>query len=275
MPRSVFMATKRGLILRSEPREGRSLLLDETIFARLAQLAQQPGVVAIGEIGLDYHYNFSPPDVQRAVLARQLELAHELGLPVILHNRESDQDLRQIVDAAPAPLRGVLHCFLADQAMADWALARGLYMGVAGPITFKNVRHLPEIIRRVPFDRLLIETDCPYLAPHPKRGRRNEPAYVRYVAEGLARVLSLSPEEVAERSTGKRLPPFGDRVTCSPDLSIVIVNWNVAVLLRGCLRSILDSAGCAPRSGRPAYRLPVMPCRSAWSTTPRPTAAWR
>jgi TatD DNase family protein len=184
----------------SQPREGRSLLLDETTFARLAQLAQQPGVVAIGEIGLDYHYDFSPPDVQRAVLARQLDLAHALGLPVILHNRESDQDLRQIVDAAHAPVRGVLHCFLADQAMADWALACGLYMGVAGPITFKNVHHLPEIIRRVPLDRLLIETDCPYLAPHPKRGQRNEPAYVQYVAEALARVLSLSPEEVAERS---------------------------------------------------------------------------
>ena len=139
--------------------------------------------------------------VQRAVLARQLELAHALGLPVILHNRQSDQDLQQIVDAAPGPLRGVLHCFLANQPMADWALARGLYIGVAGPITFKNVRHLPEIVRRVPLDRLLIETDCPYLAPHPKRGQRNEPAYVRYVAEGLAAVLGLSPNEMAGRAT--------------------------------------------------------------------------
>jgi TatD DNase family protein len=180
---------------------GQAPLLDDASFARLTQLAGQPGVVAIGEIGLDYHYNFSPPEVQRAVLARQLELAHRVGLPVILHNRESDSDLCRVVEASPGPLRGVLHCFLADQVMAEWALARGLYIGVAGPITFRNARHLPEIVRRMPLDRLLVETDCPYLAPHPKRGQRNEPAYVRFVVEGLARALNLSEQEVAERST--------------------------------------------------------------------------
>jgi len=190
---------------------GQAPRLDDAVFADLAHLARQPGVVAIGEIGLDYHYNFSPPRVQRAVMAKQLELAYELGLPVILHNRESDQDLRELVDAAPSPLRGVLHCFLADQAMADWALARGLYIGVAGPITFKNNGHLPEIIRGVPLDRLLVETDCHYLSPHPKRGRRNEPAHVRLVANGLASVLGLEAQEIAERTTenGRRLFGIG------------------------------------------------------------------
>ena len=195
-----------------------NLELDEWTFERLKGMARLPGVVAIGEIGLDYHYDFSPREVQRAVLERQLALACELELPVILHNRESDDDLRRSVEAAPRSLRGVLHCFLADQGMADWALARGLYIGVAGPITFENVRHLPDIVRQIPLDRLLIETDSPYLAPHPRRGqvllphtvnekqnlsggRRNEPAFVRYVAERLAEILGLPLDELARRTT--------------------------------------------------------------------------
>jgi len=184
--------------------------LDEATIERVVELAGEPGVVAIGEIGLDYHYDFAPRAVQRATLARQLALAAELNLPVILHNRESDEDMRRTVDAAPATLRGVMHCFLSDQAMADWALARGLYIGVAGPITtFKNVRDLAEIVRHVPLERLLIETDCPYLAPHPKRGHRNEPAYVRYVAEKLAQVLGLPLDEVARRTTENAHRLFG------------------------------------------------------------------
>jgi TatD DNase family protein len=138
-------------------------------FSQIADLATQPGVVAIGEIGLDYHYLLSPAQTQRLVLGHQLQLAHDLDLPVILHNRESDADLRALLEAAP-PVRGVLHCFLADAEMARWALDKGLYLGVAGPITFPNVRHLAEILREAPLDRLLIETDCPYLAPQPVRG---------------------------------------------------------------------------------------------------------
>lgn len=185
------------------------LELDGSTFRRLEQLASSPGVVAIGEIGLDYHYDFSPRDVQRAVLERQLILACELDLPVILHNRESDTDLRRIVEAAPRSVRGVLHCFLADQEMADWALARGLYIGIAGPITFESVRHLPDIARRIPLDRLLIETDAPYLAPRPHRGRRNEPAFVRHVAERLAEILGLSLEDLARRTTENACRLFG------------------------------------------------------------------
>jgi len=204
--------------LRQTPDKPQSLELDERAFERLREMAMERGVVAVGEIGLDYHYDFSPREAQRLVLARQLALAGELGLPVILHNRESDEDLRRAVEAAPRSLRGVLHCFLADQKMADWALARGLYIGVAGPITFEKVRHLPDIVRRVPLDRLLIETDAPYLTPRPKRGQvllphtvnekqdlsggqRNEPAFVRYVAERLAEVLGLPLDELAHRTT--------------------------------------------------------------------------
>jgi len=195
--------------LHQAPGQKGGLELDERVWERLRQLAGLPGVVAIGEIGLDYHYDFSPREAQRLVLARQLALAGELDLPVVLHNREADQDLRRLVEAAPRPSRGVLHCFLADQEMADWALARGLYIGVAGPITFEKVRHLPDIVRRVPLDRLLVETDAPYLAPYPKRGQRNEPAFVRYVAERLAGILGLPLDELAQRTTENAYRLFG------------------------------------------------------------------
>ena len=179
------------------------------MFERLAELASRPEVVAIGEIGLDYHYDFSPRSAQRAVLERQLALACDLDLPVILHNRESDEDLRRLVDAAPSALRGVLHCFLADEAMAEWAISRGLNIGIAGPITFANASHLSVVVRQVPLGRLLIETDCPYLAPNPKRGRRNEPAYVRYVAEKLAEMLGVSLAEIARRTADNACCLFG------------------------------------------------------------------
>lgn len=186
--------------IRANPAAEAGYELDEDVFADLAELAHQPGVVALGEIGLDYHYDFSPREVQCAVLARQLTLAAKLDLPIILHNRESDTDLRRVVEAAPPSLRGVLHCFLADQEMAEWAVGRGFYLGVAGPITFKNAGPLAKILSKVPLERLLIETDCPYLAPHPKRGQRNEPSFVRYVATGLADVLGISVDALARRT---------------------------------------------------------------------------
>jgi TatD DNase family protein len=185
--------------------EANSAMADGTVseeaMARLTTWAKEPGVVAIGEIGLDYHYDFSPRDIQRVALRRQLRLARDLELPVILHNREADEDLRQALDALDFSVRGVLHCFMADNAMAAWALDRGLYIGIAGPITFRSVAHLPDIVRRIPLDRLLVETDCPWLAPHPRRGRRNEPAYVRHVAKRLAEILGLSVQDVAAQTT--------------------------------------------------------------------------
>lgn len=189
--------------------EGEQATLLEAVFDELATLAKHERVVALGEMGLDYHYDFSPRPVQRAALARQLALAASMGLPVILHNRESDADFRQIVEAGPQGLRGVLHCFLADRAMAEWALARGLYLGIGGPITFRNVTHLDEIVAWMPRERLLIETDCPYLAPHPMRGRRNEPAFVRHVAEHIAGVWGATVEEVARQTTTNANRLFG------------------------------------------------------------------
>lgn len=190
--------------------------LDEGVFTALHALIASSRqnvmgakIVALGELGLDYHYDFSPRDVQRAVLERLLALAEAWGLAVVLHNRESDADLRAIVDNASPHLRGVLHCFLADDAMADWALARGLYLGVAGPITFERVTHLPAIIRRAPRDRILIETDCPYLAPHPRRGQRNEPSFVTHIAARVAELWGLTSAEVGRLTAENASRLFG------------------------------------------------------------------
>lgn len=184
-------------------------VVDEEALERLKELARHPRVVAIGEIGLDYHYDFSPREVQRAVFARQLALASELGLPVILHSREAEDDLRSIIEAAPAKVRGVWHCFWAEAPFAEWALARGFYLGVAGPISFKNAELLGRIVQGAPLDRLLIETDSPYLAPHPMRGRRNEPAYVVHVAEHLAKWRGLAGREIGEITSANAVTLFG------------------------------------------------------------------
>jgi len=175
----------------------------------LEALAGKRGVVAIGEIGLDHHYDFSPRPTQAAALRQQLALAAELGLPVILHTREADVELRAIVDQAPDTIRGVMHCFLSDQAMATWALARGLYLGFGGAVTFKNAQHVQEIVTQVPLDRILIETDAPYMAPHPYRGKRNEPAYVGLVAERIAQLRGCETAEIAQRTFDNAVRLFG------------------------------------------------------------------
>lgn len=172
-------------------------------------LAAHPKVVAIGEIGLDYYWDKAPKDVQRRAFEAQLTLAADLGLPVIVHNRETDADLLPIladwVAALPDPLRerpGVLHSFSAPGPVADRALALGFYLGFTGPVTFKKAGDLRAIAARIPADRILIETDGPFLTPEPYRGRRpNRPAYVRYVAERIAQVRGISFEECAAQTT--------------------------------------------------------------------------
>lgn len=159
----------------------------------LARLAGRPKVVAIGEVGLDYHYNYSPPEVQQEVLARQLALARRLGLPVIVHDREAHADVRRLLVAGP----GIVHCFSGEAGLAVGLIERGFYLSFAGNITFPAAAELREVAAAVPVDRLLIETDCPYLAPVPYRGRCNEPAYVAEVAREVARVRGMVPEEVA------------------------------------------------------------------------------
>lgn len=209
----------------------------DTWLDRLRALAAHPKVVAIGEIGLDYYWDKTPPATQHHALARQLDLAAELGLPVIIHNREASADVVRLLAAAgerggrgaedsaqaspPAPRHappGVLHSFSADWATAEAALALGFYLGFTGPLTYKKADELRAIAARTPLDRIVVETDAPYLTPQPHRGRRNEPAYVRLVAERLAEVRGLPYEEAAAATTANarrlffdsRRPPSAD-----------------------------------------------------------------
>ena len=170
----------------------------------LRRLAAHPKVVAIGEIGLDYYWDKTPMEIQHHALARQLELAHELHLPVIIHNREANADI--LAQLAASPLRGgdrpgVLHSFSGDWSMAEAALAMGFYLGFTGPLTYKKADEMRAVATRAHLDRILIETDAPYLTPQPYRGKRNEPAYVRFVAERLAELRGLAVEEIARITT--------------------------------------------------------------------------
>ena len=165
------------------------------------QIAATPAARAIGEIGLDYHYDFSPRDVQHAVFRAQVRLARELALPVVIHTREADDDtIRILREEGGGELRGVLHCFTGGPTLADAGLQLGFAISLAGIVTFPKAADLRETVRLVPLDRLLAETDSPFLAPAPYRGRRNEPAYVRHVVAALAGLRGTSAEEMAART---------------------------------------------------------------------------
>jgi TatD DNase family protein len=166
------------------------------------QVAATPSARAIGEIGLDYHYDFSPRDVQQAVFRAQIRLARELGRPVVIHTREADADTVAILrEEGGSNLRGVLHCFTGDRALARAGLEIGFHISLAGIITFPKAGDLRETARLVPLDRLLAETDSPFLAPVPFRGKRNEPAYVAHVIAALAALHAVDTAELARRTT--------------------------------------------------------------------------
>ena len=170
-------------------------------------LAQLPKTVAIGEIGLDYYWAENPPrDFQQQVLRQQLALARELALPVIIHDREAHADTLAIVREFPG-VTGVFHCFSGSPEMARELLKMGWYLGFDGPVTYKNARRAPEVAAVTPLDRMLIETDSPYMTPVPYRGRRNDSGYVHLVAEKLAEWKGVTPEEMARVTTenGTRL----------------------------------------------------------------------
>jgi TatD DNase family protein len=180
-------------------------------FDALRVLLAHPKVVAAGEIGLDYHYNFSPPETQREVFARQLDMAAEARLPVIIHAREAWPDTFRILEErwAHASLPGIMHCFSGGWAEAERALAMGFYISFAGVVTFPKAVPIQEAARRVPADRILIETDAPYLAPVPHRGKRNEPAFVASTARKLAELRGVSFEEIAEITAANFKNLFG------------------------------------------------------------------
>ena len=178
--------------------------LDGAGIERLRHLAAHPKVVAIGEIGLDYYRDYTPHDVQRNVFWRQLELAADLGLPIIVHNRDASVDTMSIlaewVDDHPERC-GVLHSYSAGPEWLDKTVELGLSVGISGPVTFSKSVDLQQVARIVPLERLLLETDAPFLTPEPYRGRRNEPAYVRYVAETIAHLRGLDPQVLGEQTT--------------------------------------------------------------------------
>jgi TatD DNase family protein len=180
---------------------------DETIDI-LRDLAANPKVKAIGEIGLDYHYDFSPRDVQKKRFMEQIDLAKQLKLPIIVHDRESHRDIMDIFHKMNVKdMGGVLHSFSGSVEMAKECLKLGFYLSISGPLTFKNNIKTVEVVKEIPLDMLLIETDSPYLTPVPYRGQRNYPGYVRYVAEKVAEIKGISFEEVAQKTleNGKRL----------------------------------------------------------------------
>jgi len=190
------------------PHDAKDVGADE--LKKLKELAAAPKVVAVGETGLDYYYDHSPREVQRRVFAEFIHLARETGLPIVVHERDAAQDVADLLRAEGArKLRGVIHCFTGDYEAACAYLDLGFYISFTGIITFKNADALRDVVRKVPLERMLVETDSPYLTPVPHRGRRNEPAYVRYVGETIASVKGLSLEEVARGTTQNVRELFG------------------------------------------------------------------
>ena len=176
--------------------------IGEGWYESFRSLAQHPKVVAYGEIGLDYHYDHSPREIQRQRFREQIHLARELALPLVIHTREAQEDTVMILrEEGAVDVGGVFHCFSGDMWLAKDALDLGFYLSFSGVLTFKNATMLRDIAKTVPLDRLMVETDCPYLAPVPYRGKRNEPAYVQYVAETLAEIRGNGSVEFIARAT--------------------------------------------------------------------------
>lgn len=168
----------------------------------LEELSSHKKVVALGEMGLDYHWDKSPKDVQKEVFRKQIQLAKKVKLPIIIHNREATQDIVDILQEEKAEeVGGIMHCFSGSVDIAKQCIAMNFYISLGGPVTFKNAKKPKEVAKEIPLEHLLIETDCPFLAPHPNRGKRNEPAYVSLVAEEIARLKNTSFEEVAKHTT--------------------------------------------------------------------------
>ncbi|MGD9495207.1 MAG: TatD family hydrolase [Armatimonadota bacterium] len=188
-------------------------VVTEDVLAEMAELAQGEGIVAIGETGLDFYRDLSPRDQQELAFIQQIHLARELGLPLVVHSRDAHERTLTILERETAgTLRGVMHCFSGDLAIAERTLALGMHIGIAGPVTYPNAGKLAQVAAQVPLDRLLIETDCPYLAPQRYRGQRNEPAYVIYVAERIAQLRGISFDEVARATSANAAKLFGIEV---------------------------------------------------------------
>ena len=185
--------------------------------AELIALAGHPKVVAFGETGLDFFYDHSPRDRQEALFRRHIEAARETGLPVIVHTRDADARMAEILaeERGQGAFPGVVHCFSGGRALAESVVEVGLYISLSGIVTFKSAEALRDVIREVPIERILVETDSPYLAPIPKRGKRNEPAFTTYTAAKVAEIQGVSPDELAAVTTANFFRLFGKAVMAS------------------------------------------------------------
>ncbi|CDQ37784.1 MULTISPECIES: TatD family hydrolase [Virgibacillus] len=178
--------------------------------AWIEELSSHPKVVAIGEMGLDYHWDKSPKDVQKEVFRKQIRLAKKVNMPIIIHNREATEDIIDILKQENAEvIGGIMHCYNDSADYVQTCLDMNFYISLGGPVTFKNATLPKEVAVQVPMDRLLIETDAPFLAPHPNRGKRNEPAYVKLVAEKIAELRETTLDEICENTTKNAISLFG------------------------------------------------------------------
>lgn len=176
----------------------------------IKELSSHEKVVALGEMGLDYYWDKSPKDIQQEVFRKQIALAKEVKLPIVIHNRDATADVVKILKEEGAEeVGGIMHCYSGSVEVAKECLDMNFYISLGGPVTFKNAKKPKEVAEEIPLNRLLIETDAPYLAPHPYRGKRNEPSYVPLVAKEIAEIKNLSIEEVAEQTTRNAKILFG------------------------------------------------------------------
>lgn len=212
IPTTMALAEKYPFIYAAvgwHPTDAIDMKLEEDL-AWIERLCAHPKVRAIGEIGLDYYWDTSPKDVQHVVFREQIRLARRLGKPIVIHNRDAHEDtVRLLREEKASEVGGVMHCFSGSWEIAKMCLDLNFYISFGGPVTFKNARVPKEVLKQVPLDRLLVETDAPYLAPHPHRGKRNESAYVRLAAEAAAEIKGLSLEEISEITSENARRLFG------------------------------------------------------------------
>lgn len=175
---------------------------------QLKELSKNQKVIAIGEIGLDYHYDFSPREIQKKIFVEQINLAKELDLPIVVHDREAHEDIINILKNEK-PKKGVLHCFSGSYQMASVVVNMGYYLGIGGSLTFNNAKKTVEVVEKIPIEFILPETDCPYLTPNPFRGQRNHSGYVRLVIEKIAEIKKMSFEDADEILTNNAKRLFG------------------------------------------------------------------